>query len=66
MILKLAIGFTTIKNDFQQVLRVKKERKKNDPSKFNFPNGRAIFVNEICVLITKCYRANVRSSGKRN
>ena len=30
----------------QQVLRVKKELKNTDPSKFDFPEGTAIFINE--------------------
>ena len=56
MILKLVIGFITIKKitivNFskrkvcQQVLRVKKELKNIDPSEFDFPEGTAIFINE--------------------
>ena len=43
----------------QQVLRVKKELKNIDPSKFDFPEGTAIFINEsLCsyykMLWNKC------------
>ena len=35
-----------IKNNCQQVLRVKKELKNIDPGEFDFPEGTAIFINE--------------------
>ena len=43
---KSIVKFTKLKL-FQKVLRIKKELKNIDPSEFDFPEGTAIFINEI-------------------
>ena len=49
-----------------QSSRVKKKLKNIDSSEIDFFEGTAILSIKYCVPITKCYRTNVRSPGKRN